>query len=149
MAFDWSGNSYPKYDPKKEGYGSAREWASSFNVRMGFKDFKDAQEWKRKSTRSWATDWQVINDIAELHKFVGTADKCTACGFDKSAHTFIDEKSIWAEVKRAFKKAATKCHPDICKQNGMTELQAKEKFQDVQAAFAMLQDIYTSQNRLN
>src|SRR5271166_1858365 len=83
--FDFSGASYPKYNPAEEGYGSPSEWASMFNVRMGF---KEAQAHKAK--RGWGNDWTVVGDAAGVH---------------------IDEKSIWAEVKSAFRAAATKCHP--------------------------------------
>jgi len=120
--FDFSGASYPKYNPAEEGYGSPSEWASMFNVRMGF---KEAQAHKAK--RGWGNDWTVVGDAAGVH---------------------IDEKSIWAEVKSAFRAAATKCHPDRCTQHGMTNQEATEKFQDVSAAYAMLEDIYRSQNRL-
>ena len=159
--FDWTGKSYPKYDPKTEGYGSASEWASTFNVRMGF---KEAQEWKAKGTRTWGSDWQVINDIAELHNFAGSDKKCSTCGVEQNAHKSpITEKSIWDEVRKAFRVAAMKCHPDRMTEHGKSKIvgtkldsngntvpltQAEEEFKSVSAAYAMLEDIYRSQNRL-
>lgn len=124
MAFDWSGKSYPKYDPREEGYGSASEWAAIFNVRMGF---KEAKEWKANSKRSWGSDWTVLGDIAGVH---------------------IDENSMWSEIKAAFRKAAMNCHPDRVTQHGKTVEAATAEFKDASAAFAMLEDIYRSQNRL-
>lgn len=121
--FDFSGNSYPKYSPAKEGYGSASEWASCFNVRMGF---KEAQA--HKASRGWGDDWKTLGDIAEVH---------------------IDENSMWGEIKKAFRKAAMKCHPDRCTQHGMSQDEATATFKDASAAYAMLEDIYKSQNRLS
>ncbi len=42
------GTSHPTYNPREEGYGSASEWASTFNVRMGF---KEAQQHKASGTK--------------------------------------------------------------------------------------------------
>ena len=123
--FDWSGNSYPQYDPAKEGYGSADEWSSMFNVRMGFEEARDV---KSKSKRTWGTDWTVVSDISGVH---------------------VDENSLWAEVKRAFYKASMNCHPDRAVQNNMCVAVAEETFKDLTAAYVMLEDIYRSKGRLN
>lgn len=123
--FDFSGNSYPTYDPRVEGYGSASEWASMFNVRMGF---KEAQAHKASSSRKWGSDWAVLGEIAGVH---------------------IDENSMWDEIKKAFRKAAMNCHPDRVTQHGKSVDTATAEFKDASAAFAMLEDIYRSQNRLD
>lgn len=122
--FDWTGSSYPKYDPQVEGYGNAAEWSSIFNVRMGF---AEAKEWKSTSKRSWGSDWKVLAEIAGVH---------------------IDESSMWDEVKKAFRKAAMNCHPDRVSQHGKTVEAATAEFKDASAAFAMLEDIYRSKGRI-
>jgi DnaJ domain len=120
------GTSHPTYNPREEGYGSPSEWASTFNVRMGF---KDAQNHKASGTKrkSWTSDWAVLGEIAGVH---------------------IDENSMWNEIKSAFRKAAMNCHPDRTAVHGLSKDAADEKFKDASAAFAMLEDIYTVQGRL-
>jgi hypothetical protein len=121
-----AGTSHPKYDPRTEGYGSASEWASMFNVRMGF---KEAQEHKKNGTKrkSWSSDWAVLGEIAGIH---------------------LDENSMWNEIKAAFRKAAMNSHPDRCSTHGLSKQEAEEKFNDASAAYAMLEDIYNIQGRL-
>lgn len=114
---------YKQYNPAKQGYGTPAMWRSLFSVRMSS---ADAQAHKA-SRGGWVNDWTVVGDAAGVH---------------------IDENSMWSEVKKAFRAAAMKCHPDRCTQHGMTNDEALEKFKDVSAAYAMLEDIYTSQNRL-
>ena len=120
------GKAHPQYNPAEEGYGSPSEWASMFNVRMGF---KDAQNHKAHGTKrkSWDSDWKVLGEIAGVH---------------------IDENSMWKEIKSAFRKAAYNVHPDRVTSHGLSKEAAEEKFKDAQAAFAMLEDIYNVQGRL-
>jgi hypothetical protein len=117
-----NGTSHDTYDPQVEGFGSEQEWQSIFNVRMGF---EEAQAHKAK--RSWGSDWTVLGDLAGVH---------------------IDENSMWSEVKAAFRKAAMNCHPDRTTQHGKAVDVATAEFKDASAAFAMLEDIYRSKNRL-
>src|SRR5271168_5058726 len=117
------GTSHPTYNPAEEGYGSAHEWAATFNVRMGF---KEAQAQKAK--RGWKSDYKIIAELSGVH---------------------IDENSMWAEIKSAFRKAAMNCHPDRTAIHGLSKEEAGEKFRDAQAAFTMLEDIYTVQGRLS
>jgi hypothetical protein len=116
------GTSHPQYNPAEEGYGSASEWASTFNVRMGFKEAS-----AHKAKRGWKSDWKVLGELAGIH---------------------LDENSMWTEIKSAFRKAAYNCHPDRTTSHGLSKEEATEKFQDAQAAFAMLEDIYNVQGRL-
>jgi hypothetical protein len=120
-----NGTAHATYDPATEGYGTPAEWQSIFNVRMGF---EEAKEWKAGSKRQWGSDWTVLGDIAGVH---------------------IDENSMWSEIKAAFRKAAMNCHPDRVSQHGKTVEVATEEFKSASAAFAMLEDIYRSKNRLN
>ena len=120
------GTSHPTYNPAEEGYGSTFEWAAMFNVRMGF---SEAREHKASGTKrkTWRSDWAVLAEIAGVH---------------------VDENSMWAEIKSAFRKAAMNCHPDRTAVHGLPKDEADEKFKDASAAFAMLEDIYTVQGRL-
>jgi|SRR5271167_518842 len=120
------GTSHPTYNPAEEGYGNSSEWASTFNVRMGF---KEAQNHKANGTKrkSWRTDWAVLSEIA---------------GVD------VNEKSMWNEIKTAFRKAAMNCHPDRVTSHGMSKEAAEDTFKDASAAFAMLEDIYRVEGRL-
>jgi DnaJ-class molecular chaperone len=45
----------------------------------------------------------------------------------------------WAEVKSAYRKLAMRCHPDRRMENGMTEKQATVEFQNLQAAYVVLE----------
>lgn len=119
-----NGEAHETYDPRTEGYGNAAEWASIFNVRMGF---EEAKEHKASTKRKWGSDWQVLGDIAGVR---------------------VDENSMWQEIKNAFRKAAMNCHPDRCSQHGMEVTAAVETFKDASAAYAMLEDIYRSKGRL-
>jgi hypothetical protein len=119
-----AGTAHEKYNPEVEGYGNAREWASTFNVRMGF---DEAQDVKSKSKRSWGSDWQVISDISGMP---------------------VNKDSMWEEVKKAFRKASMNCHPDRVKQTGMDPAVATETFKEVTAAYVMLEDIYRVNRRL-
>jgi DnaJ-domain-containing protein 1 len=121
------GTAHETYNPEKEGYGDSREWASMFNVRMGF---KEAQEHKAHGTRraSWGSDWSVLGEIAGVH---------------------VDENSMWSEIKAAFRKAAMNCHPDRVTQHGKSVEAATAEFKDASAAFAMLEDIYRSKGRID
>jgi hypothetical protein len=116
------GTAHDTYDPQVEGYGSAAEWQSIFNVRMGFEEAR-----AHKASRKWGSDWTVLGDLAGVH---------------------IDESSMWSEVKAAFRKAAMNCHPDRTTQHGKSIDVATAEFKDASAAFAMLEDIYRSKNRL-
>lgn len=118
------GTAHDTYDPSVEGYGSEADWCSIFNVRMGF---AEAQDWKASSKRKWGSDWTVLGDIAGV---------------------YIDENSMWSEVKNAFRKAAMNCHPDRVTQHGKSVEVATAEFKDASAAFAMLEDIYRSQGRM-
>lgn len=115
-----NGTSHATYNPDVEGYGNASEWASTFNVRMGF---KEAQEHKASGTKrkAWKSDWAVLGEIAGVH---------------------LDENSMWNEIKSAFRKAAMNCHPDRVTQHGLSKEEADERFKDASAAYAMLEDIY-------
>jgi DnaJ domain len=119
------GTSHPVYDPNVEGYGSVTEWASTFNVRMGF---DEAKEYKASGTKrkAWKSDWAVLSEIAGI---------------------YLDENSMWSEIKSAFRKAAMNCHPDRVTQHGMPKEQAEETFKDASAAYAMLEDRYNMQGR--
>jgi len=121
-----NGTSHPTYNPETEGYGSASEWASTFNVRMGF---KEAQEHKASGTKrkAWQSDWAVLSEIAGVH---------------------ISENSMWNDIKSAFRKAAMNCHPDRTHVHGKSKAEAEEMFRDASAAFAMLEDIYRVDGRL-
>ena len=116
------GTSHPTYNPEEEGYGDAYEWASTFNVRMGF---KEAQEHKAK--RKWTSDWTMLGELAGVH---------------------LDENSMWHEIKAAFRAAALKTHPDRANINGMSKSEAEQKFNDASAAFTMLEDVYRISGRL-
>lgn len=120
------GTSHPKYDPREEGYGSPQEWASCFNVRMGF---KDAQAHRANGTKrkSWTSDWSVLSEIAGVT---------------------VTENSMWSEIKSAFRKAAYNCHPDRSSVHGMDKATAEETFKDALAAYTMLEDIYRVKGRL-
>lgn len=120
------GTSHPTYNPIEEGYGDAHEWASTFNVRMGF---SEAKEHKKNGTKrkTWGSDWSVLGELAGIH---------------------LDENSMWNAIKAAFRKAALKTHPDRADINGMSKQQAEEQFNDASAAYRMLEDIYTVQGRL-
>jgi hypothetical protein len=119
------GTAHATYDPDTEGYGSVSEWASTFNVRMGFEEARGhkASGTKRKA---WQSDWSVLGEIAGVH---------------------LDENSMWSEIKSAFKKAAMNCHPDRCPIHGLSKEQAEETFRDATAAYTMLEDIYNVQGR--
>jgi DnaJ domain len=120
-----AGTSHPTYDPQVEGYGNPAEWASTFNVRMGF---KDAQEYAAHGTRrKWTSNWRVLSEIA---------------GVD------ITENSMWGEIKSAFRKAAMNCHPDRAAATGRSVEELTEEFKDALAAYKMLEDVYTMQGRL-
>lgn len=120
------GTSHPTYDPRAEGYGNPSEWASTFNVRMGF---KEAQEHKAHGTKrkAWQSDWAVLGEIAGVH---------------------LDENSMWEQIKAAFRKAAMNCHPDRVHVHGKPKEQAEAEFKDASAAYAMLEDIYRVDGRL-
>jgi hypothetical protein len=122
----WKYEGRPRYNPEVEGYGSASEWASTFNVRMGFEEARGhkASGTKRKE---WKSDWDVLSEIAGV---------------------YLDENSMWNEIKSAFRRAAMNCHPDRVSQHGKTVEQATEEFKDASAAFAMLEDVYNVQGRL-
>jgi len=120
------GTAHETYNPDEEGYGSASEWASIFNVRMGF---KEAQEHKAHGTRrkSWGSDWAVLSEISGVE---------------------VNENSMWNEIKTAFRKAAMNCHPDRTSVHGLSKEEAEAKFNDASAAFAMLEDIYRMKGQL-
>ena|SRR5271170_2864096 len=120
------GTAHPTYNPDEEGYGNSQEWASTFNVRMGF---KEAQEHKTNGTKrkAWQSDWAVLGEIAGVN---------------------INENSMWNDIKSAFRKAAMNCHPDRTHVHGLSKDEAGEKFRDASAAFAMLEDIYRVDGRL-
>jgi len=116
------GTSHPTYNPREEGYGNSSEWSAMFNVRMGF---KEAQE--HKAQRGWKSDYKVIAEMSGVH---------------------IDENSMWAEIKSAFRKAALNVHPDRTAVHGLSKEEAGNKFRDAQAAYTMLENIYNIQGRL-
>lgn len=144
------GTAHDTYDVEKEGLGSEAEWASTFNVRMGF---EEAQGYKAASKRKWGSDWTVLAEIAGLHKLnaVYGSTKCGDCGLDDNdpCHKYINENSLWDDIKKAFRKAAMNCHPDRVSQHGKTVEAATAEFKDAQAAFAMLEDIYRSKGRMS
>ena len=113
------GTAHPQYDPNVEGYGNASEWAATFNVRMGF---KEASEYKAK--RGWGDDWKQLGDLAGVH---------------------INKDSMWSEVKKAFWKAAKANHPDT----HPGDAAAEERFKTASAAYAMLENIYTMEGRID
>lgn len=117
-----AGTAHPTYKPDEEGYGDAREWASCFNVRMGF---KEAQEVRRKS--KFTDEWKVLSEFGNFH---------------------VDESSVWDDIKKAFRKATMNTHPDRVTQHGKPVDQAEEEFKEVAAAFTMLEDIYRSKGRI-
>jgi len=121
-----AGTAHPQYNPAEEGYGNPREWASTFNVRMGF---KEAQEHRANGTKrkAWTSDWSVLSEIAGVP---------------------VTENSMWSEIKSAFRKAAYNCHPDRVTTHGMTKEAAEEKFKDALAAYTMLEDVYRVRGRL-
>ncbi len=119
------GTAHDTYDPSKEGYGGEAEWASMFNVRMGF---EEARQYKASSKRKWGSDWSVLAELAGIH---------------------IDENSVWSDIKKAFRKASMNTHPDRVSQHGKTVEVAEEEFKCASAAFAMLEDIYRSKGRMN
>ena len=128
-----TGTAHSTYNPAAEGYGSPEEWQSVFNVRMGF---EEARGVKAKSGRRWGSDWEVINDV--------NGDAAGDPGY-------VNEQSMWAAVKSAFKRAAMKCNYNFDAQNRAEAdiKRAEQDFMAVKAAYVMLEDIYRSQHRLN
>jgi hypothetical protein len=117
------GTSHPTYDVEKEGLGSQREWEAAFNVRMGF------AEAQRHKGKKWGSDWKKLGDLAGIH---------------------LDEKSMWSDVKKAFRKVAMANNFNFDRSN-KTEAEikaAEEGFMDAQASYAMLEDIYRTEGRL-
>jgi hypothetical protein len=121
-----AGTSHPQYDPSVEGYGNPAEWASTFNVRMGFKE-AEAHRANGTKRKTWASNWKVLSEIAGVH---------------------LDENSMWSEIKSAFRKAAMNCHPDRTVVTGRSVEELTEEFKDALAAYKMLEDIYVVQGRL-
>lgn len=117
------GTSHDTYNPSVEGYGDAAEWASMFNVRMGFEEASNV----RRNSKRGQSDWQVLSEIGGVE---------------------VDKNSMWSEIKSAFRKAVMNCHPDRVSQHGKTMGVAEEEFKEVSAAFTMLEDIYRSKGRL-
>ena len=63
----------------------------------------------------------------------------------------IDEKSMWSDVKKAFRKAAMSNNFNFDRSN-KTEAEIKTAevgFMEAQAAYAMLEDIYRTEGRLD
>ncbi len=117
------GTAHETYD-EKEGRGSPAEWKAAFNVRMGF---AEAQSYKG---RKWGSDWKKLADLSGIH---------------------IDEKSMWSDVKKAFRKAAMSNNFNFDRSN-KTEAEIKTAevgFMEAQAAYAMLEDIYRTEGRLD
>ena len=139
------GTAHDTYDPAKEGYGGEAEWASMFNVRMGF---EEAQNFRRDSKSKYGT----MNEFQLLAEFSGKT---------------VNENSAWDEIRSAFRKASMNTHPDRVKEHGKGNFvnsetgeacdqsdskaitQAEFEFKHVSAAFAMLEDVYRSQGRIN
>jgi hypothetical protein len=118
------GTAHPTYDVEKEGLGSRVEWKAAFNVRMGF---AEAQAYKGKR---WGSDWKKLADLSGIH---------------------LDEKSMWSDVKKAFRKAAMANNFNFDRSN-KTEAEIKTAevgFMEAQAAYAMLEDIYRTEGRLD
>jgi hypothetical protein len=109
-----------RYNPAVEGYGNPAEWREAFYERMGFEEASRVKEEAQKTGR-WRSEYRIIGD---------------------AAGTSINEGSVWNEIKAAFRKAAYNCHPDRTKVHGKSEEDAKREFQQVSAAFTILERKY-------
>ena len=61
MAFDWSGNSYPKYDTSK-GFGSPKQWRQTFKQAMGWDEAVKIVE------EAAETAWSILGIAADATK---------------------------------------------------------------------------------
>ena len=109
-----------KYNPEVEGYGTPAQWQQAFYQRMGFEEAQRVRA-KAQGNGTWRSEYRIIGEMAG---------------------EVLGENSMWGEIKAAFRKAALNCHPDRAKGNGMSEESAKVKFQEVQAAYAILAERY-------
>ena len=51
----------------------------------------------------------------------------------------LGPKAGWDEIQKAYRRAAMTCHPDLCKQHGMTPDAATAAFKKLQAAMTVLE----------
>jgi hypothetical protein len=109
-----------RYDPQVEGYGNPAEWRGSFYERMGFAEANRVKE-EARARGKWRSEFRIIGDAAGV---------------------VISENSVWNEIKAAFRKAALNCHPDRTKVHGKSAEDATWEFQQVSAAFTILERKY-------
>jgi DnaJ-domain-containing protein 1 len=111
---------YKQYNPRKQGYGTPTQWQEALYERMGF---EQAQRVKQDAQQrgTWRPEHRIIADAAGV---------------------VLGENSLWNEIKTAFRKAAMNTHPDRATVNNLSKQEAEQKFQEVQAAYAILERRY-------
>jgi hypothetical protein len=116
----WKYEGRPRYDVNKHGLGDARQWNQAFYARMGFEEAQRVRDAAQKNG-TWKPEHKILADAAGI---------------------FLDDKSMWSQIKTAFRKAAMNVHPDRITETGMTFDDACEKFKEVSAAYAILAKKY-------
>jgi hypothetical protein len=121
-----------RYNPSVQGYGTPKQTRAAFFARMGF---EEATRIKDAAGSAWRSEYKIISEMA---------------GPDAKGNPVeLNDKSMWAEIQLAFRKAAMNCHPDRMTQHGKSkidpktgETQAEIEFKKVSAAYAILAHKY-------